>query len=277
MKLIIKIFILFVITFFTLNNSYSENWFTSSGNYHSSKYSALNQIDKYNVKKLKEVWIYENGFKPLKEKNDYANNQATPIFTGKNLIVSSLDNTLIALNPETGKERWRLKLDGYLLARRGFTYHEGNIFIPSSNGVYIVDELTGKLNTELGNNGIIGSDLKNLSLVPPIVHENQIYTIFLKFITSHEISTGKLLWKKDLNGARVWSGVSFEDNTNTLIFGTSNLVNLLGNTNIENDYSNSLVLLDAITGKTKCKFKDTLHDHWDLDMVGNPIIVKKII
>ena len=55
MKLIIKIFILFVITFFTLNNSYSENWFTSAGNYHSSKYSALNQIDKYNVKKLKEV------------------------------------------------------------------------------------------------------------------------------------------------------------------------------------------------------------------------------
>ena len=80
--------------------------------------------------------------------------------------------------------------------------------------------------------------------------------------------------EKRSNGARVWSGVSFEDNTNTLIFGTSNLVNLLGNTNIENDYSNSLVLLDAITGKTKCKFKDTLHDHWDLDMVGNPIIVK---
>ena len=275
MKFIIKIFILFVITFFSLNNSYSENWFTSSGNYHSSKYSTLNQIDNYNVKNLEETWIYKNGFRPLKEKNNYTNNQATPIFTGKNLIVSSLNNSLIALNPETGKEKWRLKLDGYLLARRGFTYHEGNIFIPSSNGVYIVDELTGKLNTELGNNGIIGSDLKNLSLVPPIVHENQIYIIFLKFITAHEISTGKLLWKKDLNGARVWSGVSFEDNSNTLIFGTSNLVNLLGNTNIENDYSNSLVLLDTTNGKTKCKFKDTLHDHWDLDMVGNPIIVKK--
>ena len=97
------------------------------------------------------------------------------------------------------------------------------------------------------------------------------------FITAHDISTGNLLWKKELNGARVWSGVSFEDSTNTLVFVTSNLVNLLGNTNIKNDYSNSLVLLDANNGKTRCKFKDTIHDHWDLDMVGNPIIVKMII
>jgi len=119
MKFFIKILILFVIIFLNLNNSYSNDWFTSSGNYNSSKYSTLSQIDKNNVRNLEKAWIYKNGFKPLKEKNSYSNNQATPIFTGKNLIVSSLDNSLIALNPETGEENWRLKLDGYLLARRG--------------------------------------------------------------------------------------------------------------------------------------------------------------
>ena len=274
MKFIIKFLISFLIIAFQINNSYANNWFTSSGNYHSSKNSILDQINQYNVNNLKEAWIFENGFKPLKEKNNYTNNQATPIFTGKNLVVSSLDNSLIALNPETGEQNWRIKLDGYLLARRGFTYHEGNIFVPSSNGIYIVNEVSGKLNTELGKNGLIGSELRNLTLVPPMINNNKIYTIFLKFITAHDIPTGKLLWKKELNGARVWSGVSFEDSTNTLVFVTSNLVNLLGNTNIKNDYSNSLVLLDANNGKTRCKFKDTIHDHWDLDMVGNPIIVK---
>jgi quinoprotein glucose dehydrogenase len=274
MKLIIKFLILFVTITSQINNSYANEWFTSSGNYHSSKYSSLDQITLYNLNNLKKAWIYENGFKPLKEENNYANNQATPIFTGKNLIVSSLDNSLIALNPETGEENWRLKLDGYFLARRGFTYHEGNIFVPSSNGIYIVNENTGKLNTEIGKNGLIASELRDLTFVPPIINDNKIYTIFLTFITAHDISTGKLLWKKELNGARVWSGVSFEDSTNTLFFVTSNLVNLLGNTILENDYSNSLVLLDASNGKTRCKFKDTIHDHWDLDMVGNPIIVK---
>ena len=274
MKLIFKSLILSLIIFFNLNNLYANNWFTSAGNYNSSKYSNLNQINQNNINNLNKAWVYKNGFKPSKEKNNYSNNQATPIFTGKNLIVSSLDNSLIALDPETGKEKWRLKLDGYLLAKRGFTYHKGNIFIPSSNGVYIVNEQTGKLNTNLGKNGLIGSDLKNLSLVPPIVYKDRIYTIFLTFITSHDISSGELLWKKDLNGARVWSGVSFEKTSNTLVFVTSNLVNLLGDTDIENDYSNSLVLLDTVSGKTKCKFKDTIHDHWDLDMVGNPIIVK---
>lgn len=269
-----KFFLIFITIFFYSNSLYSENWFTSAGNYNSSKYSNLNQINKENVNQLENIWVYNNGFKPNKKKNNYSNNQATPIFTGKNLIVSSLDNSLIALNPETGKERWRIKLDGYLLAKRGFTYHNGNIFVPSSNGIYIVKDETGELNTEVGKNGVIGSELNNLSLVPPIIHENKIFTIFLTFITSHDISTGKLLWKKELNGARVWSGVSYEDSSNTLIFVTSNLVNLLGNTKMKNDYSNSLILLDAINGKTRCKFKDTLHDHWDLDMVANPIIVK---
>ena len=273
MKKNFKTLILFLIIFFYYENLNAKNWFTSSGNYNSSKYSALNQINQDNVTNLKETWVYNNGFKPPKEKNNYSNNQATPIFTGKNLIVSSLDNSLIALDPETGKEKWRLKLQGYLLAKRGFTYHKGNIYVPSSNGIYIINEQTGKINTDLGKNGLIGSELKSLSLVPPIVYKDKIFTISLTFITSHNISNGKLLWKKDLNGARVWSGVSFEQTSNTLIFVTSNLVNLLGNTNIKDDYSNSLVLLNAKDGKTRCKFKDTIHDHWDFDMVGNPIIV----
>ena len=44
-----------------------------------------------------------------------------------------------------------------------------------------------------------------------------------------------------------------------------------GKTDIDPDYTNSLILIDGDTGKIKCKFQDVRHDHWDFDMVGSPI------
>ena len=92
-------FFLIVILVNLTSFSYSENWFISSGDYHSSKYSNLDQINDKNISNLSNAWIFENGFSPSKKEFFY-NNQATPIFTGKNLIVTSLDNYVISLNPD---------------------------------------------------------------------------------------------------------------------------------------------------------------------------------
>ena len=60
----------------------------------------------------------------------------------------------------------------------------------------------------------------------------------------------------------------------TIFIVTSN-VNLWGNTDLKPNHSNSIILLNSNTGKIKCKFHDVKHDHWDFDMVGNPIVVDK--
>ncbi len=265
--------IIFVFLFITIKftfPSYSETWFTSSGNYYSSKFSNLNHINRMNIKDLNTAWMYKNGFTSYK-KNFFINNQTTPIFTGNSLILTSLDNYVISVNPSNGKENWRIKISNPT-GKRGLTYFKGNIFVPSYNGVYVINETTGKINVLYGKSGLIGTE-NDVSLVPPIVLKDKIFIAYKKFITSHDLPSGNLNWRLDLNGARVWSGISFDIETNTLAFVTSNLIKLIGNTSIENDYSNSIVLVDSLTGRTKCKFKDTIHDHWDLDMVGNPIIV----
>ena len=118
--------------------------------------------------------------------------------------------------------------------------------------------------------GLTGS---NPSVGCVVVKDNEIIVAFRNSVASFSLPNGKLLWKKNLNGARIWSGVSYDDETETLIFVTSNLVHLIGDTDIENDFSNSVVLLDTKSGEVRCKFKDTIHDHWDYDMVGNPIII----
>ena len=265
----IKLIFIFLIA---LNNltlpSFSENWFTSAANYSSTKFANIKEINQSNIKNLDIAWIYRNGYIPNKSQTSQ-NNQATPIFTGNSLILTSLDNFIISINPKNGKENWRTKINSPA-GKRGLIYYDGNIYVPSFNGIYVLNEKSGNLNNSFGINGLIGEE-KRVSLVPPVVIKDKIFIIYKSLITSHDLPSGKLNWKLNLNGSRVWSGVSFDNKTKTLAFVTSNLVNLIGNTKIENDYSNSIVLVNTITGKTKCKFKDTIHDHWDLDMVGNPV------
>lgn len=68
-KIYIKI-VLIIFPFLICLNSiaYSEPWHISSGDYKSSKYSNLDQINNFNVSKLKTAWIYKNGFTTEKKK-----------------------------------------------------------------------------------------------------------------------------------------------------------------------------------------------------------------
>ena len=155
-KIILKSFLIFIFSF--LNQvSISDEWFTSSTNYESSKYSSLDQINDKNANKLKTAWIYKNGFvtKKINNLKNNINNQSIPIFTGKHLIVTSLDDYIIALNPSNGQERWRSQI-APSSARRGLTYFKENIFVPSAQGVFVIKESDGKINNKYGKEGFIG-------------------------------------------------------------------------------------------------------------------------
>ncbi len=266
MKLLV--FLFFILNYFHLNAIASENeaiWNYSNGNYQGHKYSSLKKIDVSNVNSLKKAWSHSNGFIPSIKNNS----QVIPVFTGKSIITSSVDGYVISLNPANGKENWRTKLSKPV-AKRGMVFLRENqiVLVTTRKGVVAIDERSGKINKNFGNNGVYG---KGLSLVAPIVNNKNIHIAFRTKIESFVLKTGKKRWSFDLNGARVWSGFSFDKKTNTIAVVTSNLINLWGKTDIKPDYSNSLILLNSKTGKEKCKFKDVKHDHWDLDMVGSPI------
>ncbi len=268
--------IIFLIQYFFVVNSdlLSNEWFTSASDYNSIKFSKIEKINKDNVNNLELAWIYKNGFVPDKNSPIRNNNQATPIFTGKKIISSSIDGFVIALNPQNGKEIWRTKIE-YPAAKRGFTYFNGNIFIPSGKGIHVLNENDGTLNKNFGLDGLI-TNKKNFdskSLVPPMVFKDKMIVAYIGSVVNHSLPSGNINWKVNLNGSRVWSGISYDEKNEKLVFVTSNLINLIGNTNVKDDYSNSIVVVDGKTGETNCKFKDTIHDHWDYDMVGNPIIV----
>lgn len=267
--LIYSIALISYILLFTNSNSNDELWSHSNGNFKAHKFSNLNQINSLNVNKLRKAWTYRNGYVP----NKGFNNQTTPIFTGSSIITTSLDGYLISLNPKNGKEKWRRKLIKPVGKRGLFFSKENNsIFAPTKKGVYAINKDTGEIQKNLGLKGVFGN---SLSLLPPIKNKDTLFVAFTNKIESFDIQTGKSNWKFNLNGSRVWSGFSFDKKSKTIFIVTSNVINLWGNTDLKPNHSNSIILLNSNTGKIKCKFHDVKHDHWDFDMVGNPIVVDK--
>jgi quinoprotein glucose dehydrogenase len=72
-----------------------------------SRYSPVAQIDRTNVKRLRVAWTYRTGEDVGKSVvGNKAAFEATPIVIDGTLYLSTPFNRVIALDPETGKERW---------------------------------------------------------------------------------------------------------------------------------------------------------------------------
>ena len=71
------------------------------------RYSPLTQINRENVAKLKVAWTYHTGdISDGKERPKRSGFETTPILVDGTLYLTTPFNRVIALDPETGKERW---------------------------------------------------------------------------------------------------------------------------------------------------------------------------
>ena len=72
-----------------------------------SRYSPLNEINRDNVKNLRAVWTYRTGDVADGSRTaETSQFEATPIMIDGTLYLSTPFNRVIALDPETGAERW---------------------------------------------------------------------------------------------------------------------------------------------------------------------------
>jgi quinoprotein glucose dehydrogenase len=72
-----------------------------------SRYSPLTQINRENVSRLKIAWTYRTGDINIEARaSGKAAFEATPILVDGTLYLSTPFSRIIALDPETGKERW---------------------------------------------------------------------------------------------------------------------------------------------------------------------------
>jgi quinoprotein glucose dehydrogenase len=86
---------------------FAQDWSAYGGDSGGTRYSTLKQIRPDNIGNLKQVWIYHTGaLEPKTRLNEKAAFEATPILVDGTLYLSTPFNKVIALDPESGIEKW---------------------------------------------------------------------------------------------------------------------------------------------------------------------------
>ena len=150
-----------------------------------ARHSPLTEITRDNVGRLEPAWTYHHG-EPLPEAGrEGPAFETTPIVAGGLMYLTSPAGRVIALDPETGAERWTFDPKPARAAangrHRGVAYWESGedrrILAGTLDGRLVaLDAITGRLKADFGENGQIVID-RGLSLrSPPAIYKNLVIT-----------------------------------------------------------------------------------------------------
>ena len=237
--------------------------------YITGSYSRMYAID---VKTGKEIWQYDarlpEGILPCCD----VVNRGGAIY-GDKIYFGTLDARIVALDLKTGKVAWRKKLGDY---KAGYSYTAAPLIV---DGLVITGNSGGEF-------GIVGevqardAETGETVWTRPVI-EGHMGT----FKGKESTMTGTLnaTWPGDLwktGGGATWLGGSYDADTKTLVFGTSNPAPwnswLRGagkpkGTEGDNLYAASRVAINPANGEIKWHFQSTPREGWDYDGVNEMV------
>jgi alcohol dehydrogenase (cytochrome c) len=275
-----------------------HNWLSYSGTYSSHRHSTLNQVTPANAKNLELKWVFQAASTQKFE--------ATPLVVDGVMYLTQPPNDLVALDAKTGRIFWIYEHRPSPEARvccgavnRGLAIHGDTLFMGTIDARLIaIDAKGGK---PLWNIQIADPKLGYALALAPLVIKDKVivgtaggeYGI-RGFISAHNVRTGEELWRFytipgpgepgnetwagdswKYGGASIWVTGSYDPELNLTYWGVGNpgpdwnIDSRKG----DNLYSDSVVALDADTGKLKWYFQFTPHDAWDYDSVQIPVLV----
>ena len=287
------------VTFQRLLNAEKEpqNWLTYSGNLLGQRYSPLTQITAANVKNLELQWVYQ-----VRSLEKF---EATPLVVDGVMYTVQAPNDVIALDAATGRVYWIYQYIPSNDARpccgrinRGLAILGDTLYMGTIDAHLIaIDAKSGKplWNTVVGNPKA-GYALTHALL---IVKDKVIVGVaggeygIRGYIAAYDARTGKEAWKFytvpgpgepgnntwagdtwKTGGGSVWVTGSYDADTNQTYWGIGNPgPDWNGDLRKgDNLYTDSVVALDADTGKLKWHFQFSPHDEFDYDSVQVPVL-----
>ncbi len=279
------------------------NWLTYSGNYQGHRFSTLDQINKANVAGLKPLWIYQPA--------NAGRFETSPIVADGVMYVTEPPTIVTALDPRTGRQVWRwernlpadLQTIGFGRVNRGVAILDDSLYVGTLDGFIVaLDRRSGAMRwqTKVADyktgHCITSAPLAIKGLVITGVSGGEAGV--RGFLAAYDAKTGKEVWRhwtipeKGEPGVETWGGESYktgagttwvtgsyDPETNTVYWGTGNPgPDWNGDVRPgDNLYTNSLLALDAATGKRKWYFQFTPHDTHDWDAVHVPMIFDAVV
>lgn len=234
--------------------------------------------------------------------------EVTPIVVN-GIMYAPAGNLVVAIDGDDGKEIWRYQLPRGQASTRGVSYWPGDkdnpprILFTSGNNLVGLNANTGKLDPGFGREGMVDMVIgyggvptifKNTVMVGANSLENPVGPA--ANTRAFDARTGARMWEfhnvaqpgepghetwlndawKDRAGVNVWGFQMTVDAQRGLLFIPINgpASNYYGGDRPgANLYGNSIVAVDAITGKYKWHFQTVHHDLWDYDNPPAPVLM----
>ncbi|HTF30937.1 MAG TPA: PQQ-binding-like beta-propeller repeat protein, partial [Flavitalea sp.] len=289
-----------------------KTWTQYGGGADQSKYVELKQISKENVNQLEVAWVYPT-------KDNVSSYRFNPIIVDNVMYVLAKNNSLVALDVNTGKEIW-IHANLNPASKRGINYWESKdrksrrLLFCLNNTLQAIDANTGKSILSFGNNGSVnlreelGRDPATIaratSSSPGHVFEDLIllgsspgeaWFSSPGHLRAYNVITGKLAWVfhtipwpgeygyetwpkdayKYVGGVNTWGEITVDEQRGIAYFplGSPTYDYYGGDREGNGLFGNSLLALDARTGKRLWHFQTVHHDLWDFDVAAAPQLI----
>ncbi len=287
-------------------NSASEpgNWLTYGGNYSSHRHSLLTEITPANVANLKPLWVFQQ--------NDTVKWEVTPIVVDGVMYITERPTILTALDARTGRVLWTYRrpampADVRICCgtnNRGLTVLGDSVYFNTFDSHLVcIDANTG---LERWDKVVIDYRLGYSMTGAPLAVKDKIIVGVAGgefgirgFVDAYDAKTGEQAWRFytipgkgepgnetwgpgdswKTGSAATWVTGSYDPDLNLIYWGTGNPGPSYNGDDRPGDnlWANSVVAIDADTGKLKWGFQMTPHDLHDWDSCQVPILVDTVV
>jgi alcohol dehydrogenase (cytochrome c) len=274
-------------------------WLTYWGDYHANRFRDLKQINDGNVGELRLEWLFQTGASGAFE--------TVPLVVDGVMYFTTPDTSINAADARSGRLLWhyqyRIPKDAKYCCgtiNRGLAILGRRLFmLTPDTRLLAIDIRNGSLlwNVEVASSegGAYGGTEAPLVVKDKVVLGTAAGDYGIRgFVDAYEAETGKRVWRFwtipapgepgnetwggdswKHGGAATWMTGTYDPELNTVYWGIGNPApNLYGAKRPgDNLYSDSVVALDADTGRLKWYFQFTPHDTHDYDATETPMLV----
>ncbi|HVW47384.1 MAG TPA: PQQ-binding-like beta-propeller repeat protein [Solirubrobacterales bacterium] len=261
-----------------------------------TRFATQDEVNTENVDELGEAW--STGLGP-----DQYLMESFPLVLGENVYVTTSTDEVMSINGKTGHINWAYTpevdfsqstgVGGYgITVNRGIAAEDGKLFLLTfDNKLQALSQKTGE---RLWSSQVEDPATGAYESMAPSSYDGKVYVGVSGSedgvrgkISAYDAKSGKLIWTfytvpkqgekwvpKGGGGGTIYMPPTIDPATNTVYVGTGNPAPVLVGAKRpgKNLYTDSILALDADTGKLKWFHQEQAHDLWDYD-AESPVVL----